>query len=349
MNRDRAMRRIDAIGSFREELRRLEKLRLLRLDPQTRRAIETYHEEVLTELSGEYDLVHPDAAARWMMRLTAAGGVLVLAGLGVAGLDALWPGMADWARIAVAMALPTAFVLLAEALALAGRDRLFVGLMAGLAAVAFALDLRIVTAIFNRPFGLEHAVAAGSFAAALGHRYGGRWLTTAGLILAGGALAALLALADGRLWPALASRLDPVLVTGGAVFALGLTAWPGEERRPDWRLAGLLLGGGALIGLSYAGTSLLPMAATTSAGLYQLTAAILLPAVVIAGLLRRWPETVYGGLLLTVGFLLDRLRAWFAPVLPEALEALILIAAAALFTGLAVLIRRVDRRLGETE
>lgn len=347
MDREKASRRIDAIGGFREELRRLEKMRLLQLDPPTRQAVESYHEEVLEELSGDYDLAIPDRAAGWGMRLAAAGGILVLAGLGLAGLDLLWPRMADWARIAAGVALPLVFLLLAEGLAAAGRDRLFVALMAALAAIAFALDLRILAAIFNRPFGLEHAVAAGSFAAALGHRYGTVLLSTAGLLVAGGALAALLALADGRLWPALGGRLDPAFGMGLLLFVLGLTLPLDERRRADWRLAGLLLGGAAAIALSHPGASLLPVAQETVAGLYQLAAAVLLPLAVIAGLLRRWPETLYAALLLAVIFLFDRLEAWFDPVLPEALQALMLIAAAALFAGLALLVRRIDRHLGE--
>jgi len=347
MDREKAARRIDAIGGFREEMRRLEKMRLLEIDAETRQAVETYHQEVLEELSDDYDLVIPDTAARWGLKLAAAGGALVLVGLGLAGLDLLWPRMADWARIATGIALPLVFLLLAEGLAAAGRDRLFVGLLAGLAALAFAFDLRILTAIFNRPFGFEHAVAAGSFAAALGHRYATALLSTAGLAIAGGALAALLALADGRLWPALFGRLDPVFGIGIALFVLGSTLPLDESRRADWRLAGLLLGGAAAIGLSHPGASLLPAAQETVAGLYQLATAVLLPLAVIAGLLRRWPETVYAALLLTVIFLFDRLEAWFDPVLPEALQALMLIAAVGLFAGLALLVRRIDRRLGE--
>ena len=347
MDREKAARRISAIGGFREEMRRLEKMRLIDLDAATRRAVESYHEEVLSELSDDYDLATPENAARWGMRLAAAGGVLVLVGLALAGLDLLWPRMADWMRIAAGIALPLVFLLLAESLAAAGRDRLFVGLMAILAGLAFALDLAILTALFNRPFGLEHAVAVGSFAVALGHRYGTALLCTAGLLLAGGALAALLALADGRLWTALAGRLDPAFGIGLVLFLSGLALPLEEPRRSDWRLAGLLLGGGALIGLSHAGASLLPIADETAAGLYQLAAVLLLPAAVIVGLLRRWRETVYAALLLMVVFLLDRLHAWFAPVLPEALQALMLIAAAALFAGLAALVRRIDRRLGE--
>jgi len=346
MDRDRAAHRLAAIAGFKEEAARLERMGLLRIDAETRKAIAAYHREVLGDLNGEDGIPADAQAPHWGLRAAAAGGLLVLIALGLAGLDLLWPSMADWARIATAIALPAVFLLLAEALRTAGRDPLFVVLMAGIAALAFALDLRIVTAIFNRPFGLGHAVAAGAFAAALGHRYASRTLAAGGLLVAGAALASLIALADGRLWPALPGRLDPLLATGLATFGVGLSARLGPAMQASWRLAGLALSGAALIALAHPGTSLLPMGEGLVAGVYQALALLAFAAAMIAGLFRRWRETVYGGLALMVGFLLDRLRAWFAPVLPEAMETLMLIAAAALFLGLAALVRRLERRMG---
>jgi len=260
MERDRAERRIAAIAGFRDGAARLERLGLLRLAPETREAIRSYHEEVLADVSGETNSASGPAGApapHWGLRLAAAGGLLVLLGF---GLDLLWPDMADWARIATAIALPALALLLAEALQAAGRDRAFVALLAAVAAGLFALDLKLLAASFNRPAGFELGVAVGAFAAALGHRYRSPVLAFAGLLLGGFALAALVALADGRLWPALVGRLDPIFAAGLALSLLGSAPQLDISMRPAWRLAGLILAGGAMIGLAHPGTSLLPLA-----------------------------------------------------------------------------------------
>jgi len=115
--------------------------------------------------------------------------------------------------------------------------------------------------------------------------------------------------------------------------------------RPAWRGAGLVLAGAALIALARPGTSLLPLPATLAAGLYQAAGAIAFIAALTAGLLRGWREVTYTALTLLAVFLLDRAYGWFAPVLTEALQALLLIAVAALFAWLAHLVYRLERSL----
>jgi len=348
MKRDKADRRINAIAGFREEAKRLEDMGLLTLDAEQKKAIRAYHNEVLADLDGDgRGAGKTGGSIHWGMRLAATGGAIAVVGLGLGALDLLWPQMANWTRVLVAMSLPPLFLLLAEALRAGGRDGYFVILAAGLACLALAMNLKIVTAVFNRPVALEHAVAVGAFATALGHRYASKLLIAAGLVLGASALAGLIALIDGRVLTAALGRLDPLLAVGLAVFSAGLSARISAALRPAWRGAGLLMAGAALIGLAHAGRSILPLNEALAAGLYQAVGAAGLIAALAAGLLNGWREVTYGALALLAVFLFDRMQNWFAPVLSEALQALLLIAVAALFAWLAHLVRRLERNRGD--
>ena len=342
-------KRLSAIAGFREEARRLEAMGLLRLDAAAKRAIARYHDEVLRDLeesTGLRGAARPSAP--WTMRLAAALGALTLAGLSLALLDRVWGGLATWLQVLVAMAMPPALVLLAEALAAAGRDRWFVTLTAWFAVFAFMIDLRLLAVIGNHPLGFEIAFATGAFAAALGHRHLGASLTGLGVAIAAASLAALVALADGAVATALGHRLEPFLVLGGIAYGGGrvMQRWP-PAIGLSWRIAGLVLGGTALLLLARPGTSMLGGDAVSVATIYAAAAALVFAALLIAGLYRRRPEDACGGLLLLWLLALERGELWLGERLPPSLGVLLLLLSLAVLYALMRLVHARFAKMGE--
>lgn len=343
MNRDKAQHRIEAIAGFQEEFGRLQGMGLVALAPKERRAIKAYHDEVLADLGAHYELDAPAGPPAWGMRIAAVTGALVVAGLLAAALDAVWPSMALWARIAVALAAPLLLLALTEALRATGRRRYVVGLAAALAVTAFAGGLQAMAATMAMPLGLPAWLAIGLFAAALGQRYNLPVLAAAGLTLAGGVLAGLVATADGAAAAALFDRAEPLLAAGLALYLAAAVMWTLPcPVRPAYRSAGLALMAAALILLSHPGNSLLAAFAgvppASMAAIYQFSAVIAGFAVMSAGLKFGWRDSLYGGLGFLIVFVLTRLDAWFGEALPDAVDILALIAAAALFAWLARLV-----------
>lgn len=330
MTRDKAARRLDAIAGFRDEQQRLEDLGLLGLSKADRQKIRAYHDEVLADLSGAHDLSADQASepVHWGMRMAATAGIVALVLLGFAALDYLWPDMGNWARALVAFAVPIGFVALAEGLYAGGRSPYFTAMMAGLAALAFAGGMVVLTRQFNQPLGLKFGLFASGFAVAFGHRYNSRALAVPGLVFAGGFLAAIMSLLDGRMWMALSGRMDGIFLAGLALFVVGLFSnglfFLGSfaAMRPAWRLAGVLLAGGGLILLGFKGHSVLGYAPSVVAVGYQGLAVFLLMAAFIAGLWKGWREVLYGALIMLGLFVASRFYDWFADSLPDVLVAL---------------------------
>ncbi len=344
-----AEKRLSAIAGFREEARRLEALGLLRLDAATKRAIARPHDEVLRDLEESTGLRGPARpAAPWTMRLAATLGALTLAGLFLLLLDHIWGGLASWLQALVAIALPPALVLLAEALAAAGRDRWFVTLVAWLAVFAFVVDLRLLAAIVNHPLGFGIVFAAGAFAAALGHRHLDAALTGPGVAAAAAGLAALVALADGAVATALPHRLEPFLILGLVAYGGGLVMqrWPPALGRA-WRIAGLALGGGALLLLARPGASMFGGDAAQVATLYAVAAGLVFAALLVGGLYRLRPESAYGGLVLLWLLALERGAIWLGDTLPPSVGLLLLLLTLGILYGLVRLVHARFARAGE--
>ncbi|RMD88531.1 MAG: hypothetical protein D6807_05555 [Alphaproteobacteria bacterium] len=344
-----AERRLDAIAGFREEARRLEAMGLLNLGPAEKKAIASYHDEVLRDLEADAGLKgSARPAAPWTMRLAALLGALTLGGIVLALLDRVWGGLASWLQIAVALVAPLVPLLLAEALFRTGRDRFFVLLATWFAVAAFALDLRIVTAILNHPMDFAIVLAVGAFAAALGHRHLDPLLTAAGTFAAGAALAAIVALADGATAAALLHRADPVLLLGIAAWSVGAFAgrWP-HVIRFGWRLAGLLLAGPTALLLTVRDASLLIAAAGSAAALESGLLALFAALALFLGLQRGWRESAHGGLVILWLLAIAVAHRWLTGALPAPVEGLLLLLAVAILFGLGRLLNGLLATAGE--
>lgn len=340
MNRIEAERRMAAIAGFRDEQKRLEATGLLKLDRETARAIRACHDDVLADLGEAFDFTVREPPVHLGMRLAATAGALALVGIGLAVLDLVWGSLAVALRMVVAIAVPALLALLAEAMSRAGSSRYAIGLVAALAALALLGETRLLAATLNQPFGPSAFLLCGLFAAALGHRHRSRVLAGAGLVLAGGAAAVLLATLDGRPAQAILWRAEPLLAAGLAVFAVGTVA----ERKvaplaPAWRLAGLLTAGAALLLLAREGSSLLPVEPGLLAGIWQLLGPLLLLGALLAGVLRDWRETAWAGLGLLTVWLLAWLHGRYGASLPVSGQVLIGLAVVLAFASAARLLR----------
>ena len=104
MDQRQAQKRVAAIAGFRDELRRLVDLGLVKISTEERRGIEAYHDEVLADLATLYDVDTSGAQARlsWGMRIASTFGAIALS---IAVLLAVaWPAgvalCATWLLVA---------------------------------------------------------------------------------------------------------------------------------------------------------------------------------------------------------------------------------------------------------
>ena len=329
MDQRQAQKRVAAIAGFRDELRRLVDLGLVKIGTEERRGIEAYHDEVLADLATLYDVDTSGAQARlsWGMRIASTFGAIALSIAVLLAFDYFWQSLATPVQVAVASLAPLVLIGLCEGLRAAGRNRYFIGVGALIAAAAFGLNLWVLGRVFNLPFDLHALAAFGLFTAALGHRHASPVVLAAGLgavmVYVSGQLATL----DGRLFvEAFWERQDLLALAAAAVLLAGVTERVAvtPELRPAYRVTGIVGLGYALITLSFGGTSLLPLNETTVAGLYQITGFVVAGLLLWLGLARDWPGTVYTAYGFLLLFTLVRLYDWAWDAVPDFVFFLIL-------------------------
>lgn len=316
MSRAKAQTRAGRIAAFQHELRALEDAGVLTLSSEVRRRVDAYHDQVLTDLRGRYDLPEMAASRRpWGMEAAGVAGAIMSAMLLLAGLLALWPYLTLAGQAALSAVPPIILLCLTEALQRAGRSRSAVATAAALTLIGFLLGLHGLGTVFSRPPSLMMLAAPGLLAVALGHRYRLPPLAVLGLVALVAYSAAVVATLDASL-PSrvMVARQDPVLMAG--LVLLGASVW--MERRqtalaPAYRVAGAVAVGYALAVLSVPGTSVLGPGA---APVYLAVGPVFGLGLLWLALRQGWPWTRRIALLSLFAWAAVRVMPWINATMP---------------------------------
>lgn len=340
--RAEAQRRADRIAAFRAELAALQ-AEGVAFDAAQIDALRVHHDQVLHQLTREYD-VDATAAARRMslgMRVAALLGAVALTAAVVAFVDRLWDVLPMWGQIAFLTAAP----IVATAIGLvAGRiekTRYVASIFALVACGAFVLQTIELSELLGLRRSPHPLLLWGVFAIAIATP----WRFTLPFALGVGSIVAWVPAAG--LWFAGYEYEEflghpELLAASAAAGALFVRLMP-QELRPAGRIVVLAVGLASLLILSSTGNlSLLPVEADTARVIYQLLSVAVAVAVIVRGITLLQQEVVAAGSGFAGLFLLTRFVDWWWDWMPKYLFFLILAAAAlAWLWALRILRRRV--------
>lgn len=314
-------RRVAAIRTFREELDRLAREGILRLDPAAAARVTQHHDTELAGLAREGDVDLTAAAARLSlgMRVATLLGTAALSAAYALFVAAHWGSIPRAGQLALLVLPPLILAGLTHVAATRERSGYVASLVATVAAIALFTNLQTLGTLFNLPDSRWGLLAVGGFAAVLAYGY----RLTLPLLIAILALGAwcwsLAALPLGLWWRDAIACMEGAILTGGLMLLVprltggpaGFGAW--------WRGAGatLMLVGLLLLTASGSLSGLPGLSGHAVEIVYQLLTPVAVVLLVWWGMRRddRVPLVVgsVGGVL----YLYLRLADWFWNVLPK--------------------------------
>ncbi len=328
-NRAEAQQRADEIRVFRRELARLDQDGVMRLDADQRRAIGAYHERLLAELAGSFDIDRGVEAKQlsWGMRVASFLGALALAASVFFLFYQFWGLLATPPQVVILIG--AALAAFTATMWLRGRDAsgYFTKLAALVAFACFVLDIAMLGQIFNITPSDHALIAWGAMALLLAYSCDLRLLLAAGILCLVGFLSARTGTSMGLYWLDFGERPENFLPA--ALLLCGVPAlWP--QRRfagfvAIYRAFGLLTLFLPMLVLAHWGrASYLDWPAKSVEGLYQVLGFAGSAAAIWLGIRRGWGETVNTGTVFFVVFLYTKFYDWWWEIMPKYLFFLVL-------------------------
>ncbi len=319
--KEEAQQRVDRIRAFREELDALAEDRVLILAEEQERSIAAYHDRLLQDFAGAFDV--DTTVAQKQLTL----GLRIVSFLGAAAISAavffffyrFWGVLATAAQVAV---LVTAPVLATFGVELAARKEktLYFAALAGLVAFAcFVLDLSMLGQIFVITPSQNAFLVWAVFAFLLAYTYGIRILLVAGIIALSGYLAATAGTWAGCYWLGFGERPENFIAAGLALFGISfIPHGRHEEFPPYYRVFGLLqVFIAVLILADWGRTSYLTLPATSIEHLYQFIGFLASGLVIWLGIRRHWPGVTNLGSTFFTIFLYTKFYDWWWKWMPK--------------------------------
>jgi hypothetical protein len=341
-SREEAQRRVDRIGTFREELADLDREGALRLTEEQRDALDRHHAHLLERLADVFGVDRTVRQRRLSagMKIATLLGAVTLAAALYTFLYRFWGGMPVALQAGTVAATP---LLLVAGMEIAARREktLYVTLLLGLlGGASFVIGLPVLAGLFNVALPPAALLAWAAFCGALAWAYGLRLLLVAAILFGLGFVGTLAGPTGRCAWEAFGHRPETFLPAAALLLAAPRLA----PRRmlagyaSTLRTLGLLaLFIPALI-LGCAGdSSFLPVAPGTVEAGYQLLGFVLAALAAWFGVRSGWPEVtgVAGGAF--VVSLYVKLYDWWWAFLPRWVFFLLLGLVA---VGLLLLLRR---------
>ncbi len=316
-----AQQRVDRIRAFRDELDVLEQGRILVLAEEQRRSVAAYHDKLLQDLAGSFDV--DTTVAQKQLTL----GLRIISFLGAAAISAavffffyrFWGVLTTTAQVAI---LATAPVLATLGVELAARKEktLYFASLAGLVAFAcFVLDLSMLGQIFTITPSQNAFLVWSAFAFLLAYTYGIRILQVAGIIALTGYLAATAGTWVGCYWLSFGERPENFIASGLVLFGISFIPHGRyEEFPPYYRIFGLLqVFIATLILADWGRTSYLALPATTIEYLYQILGFACSGLAIWMGIRRHWPGVTNLGSTFFTIFLYTKFYDWWWKWMPK--------------------------------
>jgi hypothetical protein len=339
-----AQRRADAIRTFRGELARLEREKVLVLSEEQRRGVDRHLNLSLSELAKRFDIdiTESQKQVSWGMRIASTVAGLALCTAAYLFFFRFWALLALPVQIGILVIAPLVLVAAAEFAFRRERTPYFTSLLSLMAFAAFIADVNATGAMFNMTPSPGPFLAWGVFALVLAYRFRLRLPLAAGivcvLIWSGGFVTS----SAGAFWGDMSEAPEP-FIAGGAVaaaVALAPRLWRHPEFRAVYAWAGLATVFLATLMLSLGSRSYFLHSASGRAACYQVFGMAASAAVIWFGISRRVPSAANAAAAAFVVFLYCRLVAWWWDWMPRYLFFLIV---GVISLALLVALRKVRR------
>src|SRR5260221_1250968 len=192
MSNPEAQKRADRIRSFLDELRQLEAEQVVQLTGAQRERLARYHDDVLRDLAGRFDIDTTDAQKQmsWGMRIASFLGALALCAAVSVFFRRFWGLLSTPAKVALLLAAPIAALAATHLAALRDRTLYFASILGLVAFGCFVLDLMMLGDIFNITPSPKAFLPWAAFGFLLAYTYGPRILLVAGVLALPGWLSA---------------------------------------------------------------------------------------------------------------------------------------------------------------
>lgn len=328
VTKSEAQQRVDQIGSFRQELARLEVEGVLVLDEPTLSTVTSHHDGLLTSLARDYDIDRSHQARQLSlgMRIASFLGAIALAASAFFVFYQFWGLFGTVAQVGVLVVAP--LVLFAATMLVEHRDPsgYFVKLVAMVAFACFVLNITMLGAIFNITPSDKALLPWAAFAFLLAYTLDVRLLLAAGILCLIAFLSARTGTWGGMYWLNFGYRPENFLPAGVLLFAF---PWGLNHRHFGgfaviYRVFGLLTILLPVLVLSNWGEgSYLLINTGIIEGGYQLAGFGLSAGAIWLGIHRGWADTANTGNVFFVIFLYTKFFDWWWEIMPKYLFFLI--------------------------
>jgi uncharacterized membrane protein len=328
-SRAEAQQRADDIRVFREELGRLEREGVLKLDEVQREALKTHHDALLAGLSRSFD-IDRDAGSKQLslgMRIASFIGALALAASVFFLFYQFWGNFSTLVQVVV---LTTAAV--ATFLATMWVDRrdasgYFTKLAALVAFACFVLNIVMLGQIFNITPSDKALLPWAALALLLAYSFDLRLLQAAGILCAIAFISARTGTWSGMYWIYFGERPENFFPAAVAIFAVPQifdhSRFSGFAS--TYRIFGMLtLFLPMLVLANWGDSSYLDLDRHLIQGFYQTLGFVGTAAIIWYGTRRHWSDVVNTGVTLFVIFFYTKLFDWWWDSMPKYLFFLVM-------------------------
>ncbi len=232
VTKEQAQERVDRIRLFRRELEEVERAGILALTDGQREAVRHFHDTVLEQLAGRFDIDRTEAQKRMSLGMQVASfvGALAFSAAVFMFFYRFWGDLSIRAQVIILNAAPLLSVLGVHLAAKREKTLYFASILGLVAFACFVLDISMVASIFNMQDSPNGLLLWSAFAFALAYAYGLTWMLFLAVVTAAAFVAAEVAQMAGISWGFFLMRPEGVMLAGAA--SLGMAAYEYDCERP---------------------------------------------------------------------------------------------------------------------
>ena len=300
----------------------IERLGLLNLDSSQRDKLTTYHDGLLRELAGRFDVDVSESQRQlsWGMRIVSFLGAIALCAAAYFFVHRFWGLLTVPVQVALLAAAPLGAVLLTEFAARREKTLYFASLGALVALACFILNLSLLGVIFNITPTQNALLPWAAFAFIMAYAYGLRLLLVGGILCLVAYLSATTGTWSGCYWLSFGERPENFILSGFVLFVIPLVA--PHRKHHDFpaifRLFGLLtILLPILLLANWGEASYLMIPASTVEAAYQIAGFALSALAIWIGIRRGWSGVTNLGSTFFVILLYTKFYDWWWDWMPK--------------------------------
>lgn len=328
-NKQNAQQRADQIKAFHEELKALLAAHVLLLEEDQRKAIVSYHDNLLKKLTHRFDVDTSTHQKQLSMGMKIASfiGALALAASVFFLFYQFWGYFTTPVQVSLLVSAPLLTLGLTWVVSQRETTGYFAKLLSMLSFACFVLNLVMLGQIFNITSSDKALLAWAVYGFLLAYAFDVRLLLAMAILALAGFIAARVGTWSGMYWLYVGERPENFFLPAISIFYVPL-AWRQARYsgfNPIYRVFGCLLFFFPVLVLSNWGYgSFLPWDTDIIEGFYQLVGFVGSAGLIALGIRRQWNEVVNTGNAFFVLFLYTKFFDWWWEIMPRYLFFLVI-------------------------